>query len=256
MILSFLTCALLALSTLFASSQCFFTPPEGWEIADPSTLPPSVVISFFKKGVNGFCPSVNLAIEETDVSLAEYLKAVKAIHEQDRSNQWRTLGKVKTAAGLAQLTELDTKTGFGSLRILQAILLHEGRAYVMTAAALKEEISQYYKEFQAAFRSLTLSTDLLGHIPQLERRENLKHRQSELLKAAEEALAAQKETVNPLDIPSFQEDHWLPFQKAVLDQFGDMGAFWQVLILRSAQEKMISLIPPETDITTPDTDIL
>ena len=74
-------------------SLCYFTPPSGWDIADPRSLSPRVKIAFLKSTSNGFCPSINLAIEETSVSLNEYLKAVKAIHEQDRSNNWRALGK-------------------------------------------------------------------------------------------------------------------------------------------------------------------
>src|ERR1700722_19932474 len=58
-------------------SLCYFTPPSGWDIADPSSLSPRVKIAFLKSTSNGFCPSINLAIEETSVSLSEYLKAVK-----------------------------------------------------------------------------------------------------------------------------------------------------------------------------------
>ncbi len=164
-----------------SSSQCYFVPPENWEIADPKTLSPKVQIAFLTKSVKGFCPSINLAIEETDASLNDYLKAVKAIHEQDRNNQWRSLGKVRTAAGLGQLTEVDTKTEWGAVRILQLILIKDKHAYVLTAAALKEEMSNYYKEIQSAFRSFTISNDLFENVPQLDRRETLKQNQSALL---------------------------------------------------------------------------
>jgi hypothetical protein len=226
-------------------SLCYFTPPSGWDIADPSSLSPRVKIAFLKSTSNGFCPSINLAIEETSVSLNEYLKAVKAIHEQDRSNNWRALGKVKTSAGLAQLTEIDSKTEWGPIRILQLIFLKDGQAYVITASALREDFSNYYKEIQSAFRSLTLSSDLLGNIPQTERREMLKGKQHQLIEAAEKMLASSKESKNLLEDPHFQEKHWAPFQQAVLSSFGDMGAFWQVLILKSAQEKLLSLNIPD-----------
>jgi hypothetical protein len=226
-----------------ALSECFFRPPEGWEIADPRTLTPSVKIAFLKNIGNGFCPSINLAIEETTVSLNEYLKAVKAIHEQDRNTQWRALGKVSTSAGLAQLTEINSPSDWGAIRILQLIFLKEGHAYVLTAAALKEDISNYYKEFQAAFRSFTLTTDLLSDIPQLERRETLKQKQQLLIQSAEEIFQASSESKNLLEDPTFQEKHWAPFQQAVLDSFGDMGAFWQVLVLRHAQEKLLAFQP-------------
>ena len=76
---------------------CFFNPPEGWEIIDPSTLSPRVKIAFKKPKTQGFCPSINLATEPTSSTTPDYLKAIRAIHEQDRDNQWRALGKVHTA---------------------------------------------------------------------------------------------------------------------------------------------------------------
>jgi len=233
---------------LAAPSQCFFIPPQGWEIADQSILSPRVKIAFIKNTGKGFCPSLNLAIESTQVSLVDYLKSVKAIHEQNRSNHWRQLGKVRTPAGLAQLTEMDSTTEWGPIRILQLILVKEGHAYVLTAAALKEEFSNFYKEIQASFRSLTLTTDLLAAIPQLERKETLKQHQQQLIAAAREASSKATEPINLLDNPLFQEEHWLPFQRTILNNFSDMGAFWQVLFLREIQEKLIASqqldIPP------------
>jgi hypothetical protein len=64
--------------------QCYFLPPDGWDIAAPETLSPKVKIAFFKKNNKGFSPTINLAVEDTSVSSSEYLKAVKTIHEQDR----------------------------------------------------------------------------------------------------------------------------------------------------------------------------
>jgi hypothetical protein len=222
-----------------SASQCFFIPPENWEIADPKSLSPKVKISFLKNSGKGFCPSINLAIEDTDVSLNDYLKAVKIIHEQDRNNHWRSLGKVRTAAGIAQLTEIDATTEWGPVRILQLILVKDRRAYVLTAAALKEEISHYYKEIQSAFRSLTLSNDLFENIPQLERREILKQKQTELLTAAKVYIQASAPGEKIFKDQDFQEKHWIPFEKTVLNNFKDMGAFWQILILRNVYENLI-----------------
>lgn len=222
------------------SCECFFLPPTHWEITDPQTLPPCVKIAFTKKSNKGFCPSINLAIEETSSSLSDYLKAVRAIHELDRHHQWRLLGKVRTNAGLGQLTEIDLPTDFGPVRILQFILIKDNHAYIITAAALKEEIADYYKDFQTAFRSLTLTSDLLNHIPQLERRETLREKQKQLLQAAQEFLPASAENANLLEDPSFLEKYWLPFQKLIIDDFADRGTFWQILLLKNTQEQIFA----------------
>jgi len=206
------------------SSLCFFLPPKGWEIADPKTYSPQTQIAFFKKAGQGLCPSINLSIEETTASLSEYLKAVKAIHEQDQQTHWRALGRVKTAAGMAQLTEIDKTVESGPIRLLQLILLKEGHAYILTAAAPKAEFSRYYKDFQAAFRSLNLSSDLLTTVPQLERREMLKKRQEELLASITD--------------PAFEESHLLPFQQWVVEHFEDMGILWQILLIQNVQQSV------------------
>ena len=73
----------------------------------------------------------------------------------------------------------------------------------------------------------------------------LKGKQHQLIQAAEEMLVDSKENKNLLEDSHFQEKHWIPFQQAVLSSFNDMGAFWQVLILRNAQEKLLSLNGPE-----------
>lgn len=224
-----------------AYAESFFVPPKGWEIADPRTFSPHVQLAFLKNTGKGFCPSINLAVEETDVSLSEYLKAVKAIHEQDKGNHWRLLGKVRTPAGLAQLTEIDSTTAFGPVRLLQLILLKEGHAYVVTAAALREEFSNFYKEFQTSFRSLTITSDLFANIPQLDLRENLKQAQAKLYSAAEERLRSQENIPNLLEDPAFREKHWTVYQKTVLSDFEEMGAYWQILVLRSAYEKLTAL---------------
>ncbi len=229
-----------------SDSLCFFIPPSGWEIADPKSLSPHVKIAFLKHTQSGLCPSINLAVEKTSVSLNEYLKAVRTIHEQDRGNTWRALGKVRTNAGLAQLTEIDSKSEWGPVRILQLVLLKDGYAYVVTSAALKEEFSSYYKEIQSAFRSLTLSSDLFSCIPQTERRESLKQKQQQLIEAAEKILSDSLEPKTVIEDALFQKKHWIPFQEAVLDTFKDMGAFWQVLLLRNTQEKLLSCNAPDT----------
>jgi hypothetical protein len=197
---------------------CFFNPPREWTIADPGALSSHVQVAFIKPRAQGFCPSINLAIEETSVSLSEYLKAVKGIHEQDRANQWRALGKVKTAAGMAQLTQIDTPSEWGPLRLLQLILIKDAHAYILTAAALKEEFSQFYQEIQSSFRSLNLTSDLFLPLSQLEQREQIKHKKEEL--------------INSLGVG------WAAFEQEITSHSAEMGSYWQLLVLKEAQEEL------------------
>lgn len=225
------------------SSFCYITPPQGWEIADPKTLGKSVMIAFLKKNAAGFSPSINLAVEKTNLSLEEYLKAIRQLHEADKRNRWRKLGKVHTQSGIGQLTEIDTSTEWGAVRMLQLIVVQQGCAYVVTGAASKEEIAQYYKEFQASFRTLQITSDLISTIPQTQRREALKNQSEQLLAAWQKGLPASSEPSEHFNSPDFQNTYWLPFQNSVVQDYEDMGAHWQILMLKAMQEKMISQIP-------------
>lgn len=218
----------------------YITPPIGWEIADPKFLAKSVQIAFLKKSGAGFCPSVNLAIEKSNLSLSEYLNVIRQIHEIDKRNRWRQLGKVHTQSGIGQLTEIDTETEFGPVRMLQLILVKQGCTYVVTAAALKEEIAQYYKDFQATFRSLQITSDLISTVPQMERRDFLKERCEHLISCWQQAV---QQGADSLLGSTFQKEQWVPFQNAVLQDFKDMGPHWQILVLKNIQEKMIALVP-------------
>ncbi|HEY5260100.1 MAG TPA: hypothetical protein VIJ46_05565 [Rhabdochlamydiaceae bacterium] len=192
-------------------SYCYFIPPKGWEIVNPQKLTGRVKVQFLGKSNKGFYPSLNLATENVNLTLPEYVKAVKKIHEMDHNTTWRDLGKISTQGGDAQLTQIDTATSSGSVRILQVLLLKDNTVYILTASALKEEFGTYYKEFEKAFKSLTITPDLINNVPQPERREKLK-------------ASIAKTTIQNL--------HTL--EKMLGKEFADMGLYWQFLMLQSA----------------------
>jgi hypothetical protein len=216
--MKFFSLFLLVTSLCFSSETvCYFKPPPEWSLADPSLLSKRVKIAFLGKGKKGFYPSINLTIEEVDVSLAEYVKAVKAIHERDPAKQWRNLGHFKTAAGEAVLTAIDTKNGWGPIRLLQLLFVKEKTAYILTACALKEDFPQFYQAFQPAFRSLTLTSDLIEEVNPPSRRDELKKRIIKMHTATHEEQEL--------------------FRKAILDDFCDMGSYWQLLLIGSLTQK-------------------
>jgi hypothetical protein len=209
-----LSAIFLAPSLLKAEAFSYFTPPKEWEIASPENKQSHVRIGFLGKGKKDFRPTLNLAVEKVgEISLVDYLKAVKEIHTRNPQNRWRQLGKIRTYSGEATLTEIDTKTESGELRMMQMVFLHENNAYIVTAAALKEEFANYYREFQTAFESFTLTQDLFAMIPGEERQKLLKKEFSEL-KNNKENLSA--------------------FEKRVVKDYGDMGGLWQLLLFEEA----------------------
>lgn len=136
------------------AAECHFLPPSGWERAQLKTQSPYVKESFVGKGA-----SIHLATEEVDVSLKEYIKAVKELHTADPDTKWRDLGKLQMEAGEGRLIELTQPSAFGEMKILQAIFVGGETAYILTAAALRKDLPKVQAELMKAFKSLTIYED-------------------------------------------------------------------------------------------------
>jgi hypothetical protein len=130
-----------------------FTPPKDWRNAEKSMLPEHVELMVVGKGSNEFPPSISLATEKYAGTLKEYLKIVKEL-SASKGQQWKDLGTIQTEAGNASLSQTDSKSGWGELRMMHVILKKNGMIYIVTAAALKSEFPQFYKEIFASLRSL------------------------------------------------------------------------------------------------------
>ena len=199
------------------TETCFFIPPKGWEIADPKKLSPSVHICFIDKKAKGVPPSVNLATEATSVSLDAYVEAVRKIHAADPNAKWRDLGSFRAPLGTGRLTELELSTEFGKARLVQLIIMKNQRAYILTASALKTEFSKYYKTFDQVLHSLQSTTDLVKSYPK------------ERLLLLEEAISS---LTKDLD--------WKDFEKKIINDFTEMGPYWQILVLNEMHSKLLT----------------
>ncbi len=161
-------------ATLFAEPPiCHFSPPAGWEIAQLQDPSPYVQIGFIGKGSSEFRPSINLAFEEIDISLKEYLKAVKETHLLEPGTKWRDLGKFNFQAGIGRLTEINSSSPWGEVKILQALFVKDQTAYILTAACLKEDFPKIQSSLLTSLQSLRLSPDLFTPLVDLSKREAL-----------------------------------------------------------------------------------
>jgi hypothetical protein len=224
----------------WAEEFCYFIPPKGWNIANPNALSPRVKIAFLGRSSKGFLPSVNLATEQVNITLAAYIEAVKKIHEADPNSTWRDLGKYNTPIGEGRLTEIETKTQNGPARLMQLIVIKNKTAYILTTGALKEEFPKYYKEFETVLASLNMTSDLTSVIPSPQKRtalQNLKEQLEASLKKAEGSFVTVE---NPFELNSFQKEAWEPFQKKVISDYSEMGAYWQILLLKDIQNNLIT----------------
>lgn len=135
-----------------------FTPPQGWKLANPDELPPNVKVMVVGSGSLTLSPSISLATEDSNKTLAEYLKIVKEINAS-KGAKWINLGKIQTQAGEANLSQVDSLTKWGTIRMMHVILAKNGTIYILTAAALKEEFPQYKTTFLESLRSLRFNSE-------------------------------------------------------------------------------------------------
>lgn len=218
------------------SDHCYFIPPQGWDLADQSKLSPRVKICFIGKTSKNLRPSVNLAIEKVDISLKTYVDIVKRDCANDPNTRWRDLGKYQTSLGEGRLTEREVKTEWGISRQIQLIVIKDHTAYILTAGADKEEFPRYYKDFEAVLRSLNTAEDLAASYPAEKRsalRELIGKLQADFKKTNDPKIA----TEDALD--DFLKESWEPFQQKVINDFTEMGPYWQILLLRDIQYQLL-----------------
>ncbi|MDE3045825.1 MAG: hypothetical protein KGJ02_04180 [Verrucomicrobiota bacterium] len=207
----------------WAAPICIFQPPPEWQAAQPKNLSEHVQIGFVTKGSSSdFCPSINLATEAVDCSLKEYVKAVKGIHLSQPNTQWRDLGQLKTKGGAGQLTEITNPSPWGDILMLQAIVVKDKIAYILTAATLKKEFPARQKEILTALSSLQFTNDLWSMISDETAR-------SQILSLY---------TGLGSDDKQEQDKQWKQLQDAIAKNTSSLGSHWQFLALKDGYVKI------------------
>lgn len=135
-----------------------FTPPSGWRNADQAALPNQVQLMIIGKGASEFPPSISLATETYSGTVKQYLKIIKDLNAS-KGHEWKDLGTISTEAGNASLSQTDSKSQWGNIRMMHVIIKKKGTVFIITAAALKEEFPKFYKEIFAALRSLRFASN-------------------------------------------------------------------------------------------------
>lgn len=135
-----------------------FTPPKGWKSIPQEKLSPAVKALVVGEEKGHFPPSMCLAIEPFKGTLKDYLKIVKNINANAKT-EWKDLGKIKTKAGIASLSQFDEASNFGTVRTMTTILVKNGNSYILSATALQAEFPDFYKDFFNAMSSLEIITE-------------------------------------------------------------------------------------------------
>lgn len=205
----------------------YFVPPEGWVPARPKGAASCVQIGFVGQGATAFHPSLNIATEETSVSLKEYVKAVKAIHLSQIGTQWLDLGSFRMKVGLGHLIQLEVPSPLGPQIVLQALWVQEGKAHILTGACLKEEIAQFRPILLEALRSFDVIADILAPVADPIQHERL----HDLFAILGDFAPAEDRAVQ-------QTQQWQMLQTLVDEVGQQLGAYWQYLVLQEGYQKI------------------
>lgn len=227
-----------------------FNPPEGWHLADPKALPPSVKIMVVGQSGTDFPPSLNLGTEKFNGTLKEYLKTIKAINDSQGS-EWKDLGTIRTQAGTASLSQVDAKTEWGEVRMMHVILLRENMVYILTAAARKEEFSRHYKDFFKSMRSLRFNKDVYEAVLDPSRKAKLLSSNRSLKSSWEMLVQKQQGLYKEAPIEEiaqrvfsgaeFQSNFWTPYKEQLLREFQELGPSWQKQLLSQLQSELMMI---------------
>lgn len=141
-----------------------FTPPPNWRTADQTALPNEVQLMVVGKGLHEFPPSITLATEAYSGTVKSYLKIVKQLNAA-KGYEWKDLGTIQTKAGNASLSQTDSQSEWGNIRMMHVILKKNETIYIITATAKREEFPTFYQQIFSAFRSLHFSTNTFEKQP-------------------------------------------------------------------------------------------
>ncbi|MEI8300099.1 MAG: hypothetical protein WCG10_00615 [Chlamydiota bacterium] len=230
---------------LFSSASCsepfyYFIPPSNWKVIAPEKLSRSIKIAFVASSKKAFKPSLNLGVEKVDVSLDEYIIAVKKQHTSNRKNRWHEVGFLNTLAGKAHLSQIDTKAEYGDIRSMQSILVQDGYAYVITAVTLRDDFLNYHNEFIKAFESFSISKDSLSSLSSSVLKSCYTKKTEELLQSFHKLLASNNTAQEAFESSLFKKKHWKSFEKYLSQTFKDQGVFWQVMASKEIKTNLIA----------------
>ncbi len=142
---------------LLAVPVCTFQPPKGWQIMDLKGLPQEVKFFVRQNVEKGLTPSINLAVEETNLSQSGYVEAVKKMHSE-LNKSVSSLGQINSHCGPFELVQVDITMPWGAVKQIQAVLVQQKMAIVLTATSEADRFGAVTKELLEAIRTFDIKS--------------------------------------------------------------------------------------------------
>ena len=167
-----------------------------------------------------------------------------------RGDAWKDLGSIRTLAGPASLSQVDTVSPWGPLRHMHVILIKNGVLYILTACAPREEFSMYYKDFCRSFRSLRVLSDAFDFIRVPQQKTMLKNSADVVMKkwiklvnqpTPPSNLSKSDRFAAAFNGENFQKETWNPFVEMTQQKFGDLGSQWLELFLKQFKDELFEV---------------
>ncbi|MBS0623394.1 MAG: hypothetical protein JSS62_02105 [Verrucomicrobia bacterium] len=135
----------------------FDHPPVDWQcIDDPAQLPKTVHVLYVGHGTTRFAPTIHLSSEPLASSLEDYIQTAKNYHQRSPDALCQDLGRIETCSGIGRVIKIDSPSVYGEVSLLQAYILCQQRAYVVTGTSLKEDFGSFSEEFYRTVQSFHL----------------------------------------------------------------------------------------------------
>lgn len=229
----FLTCTLYANEPQFS----FFQPPEGWLMSNPMHFNEGLKIGFVQSERKIFTPAISLFIEKIPCDEKTYIDAVKKNHRADITKSIRELGLLQTKSGKSHLLQIDTKSNWGKIRLLQSILVKDGYAYIQTATCLREDFLKINQELLKSLQSLCVAEDLPST---LENHKEFDTKLASLFTTWKKYLQTAKgEKEELFKANFFQRNQWVPFTDYITQNYEEFGICWQILAIQYVKEQLM-----------------
>lgn len=212
-----------------------FDPPKGWLISDPSKYEVGVKVTLVASKKRLFTPSLTLSIEKIgSATIEDYTRALEKIYQQDT---FLKLGTFETTAGKSHLFQIDRESGWGQIRVLQAITLQKQYAVIQTGVCLKKEFLDYHQLFLKTFKTLHTYPSIEASCPHL----SIKEKIDPIRKCWKKLCTTSKDSKETLFAsPFFQNNQWKPFVKYVETTLEFQGTSWQFLATNYLRETLFS----------------
>ncbi len=131
--------------------------PDTWNQVTLDETPSSIQLLLRGEGAFEVPPTLNVAVEQLadGMTLEQYMECVKGLYGSNALATYTKLGPLPGGREPMELVQVQMKTNWGTMEMLQGIAVRDGKAFVITASARTEEFGDQLPIFIRALQSFS-----------------------------------------------------------------------------------------------------